>query len=614
MNMRLATLALVLGVVYASLSAQPIVTPLLVEGQQAPLMAPGSLVARARTPFLADGGFLGYRADFDLDSNGNYDSTAFYMGHPGSVQLVVQDGDPVPGLDNGALIKTSEHPWVFRDGTAAIMLVWDDPDTGTEEKGVFAGRPGALLPLVRGGGEAPGFGAETLVLNVYDAAFTSTGFGVAVATWFHLPDPVNPPTPLTHYWIGPDGARPIVTYGDMVSSSFGPREVMHAMGRVASDGIGLMQVLYEDSLTGVEWGLWRFDGDGLIEEIIVSDSAVEWFGESANLDQENQGKLSFHLNASGEFAFVGHVVGDGDLAEGVIACVGYFDGRLQALLAVDQEVEIAGETYTIGSIHSSVGVRAITPAGRVIVGVTIDGPGVDFTNNFCLFVVDGGEPVLMARKGSTLPGSHDEQVIEGVGTVSSDRSGNLLASFATARVQPPSGFTPDGLWMFPIDGDPYPLLRPGDEVRVGAAGEAKLVRTTHIPGDFRYWSYRWMVGGNGESSFLDVVAANGVVVSHVTFEDDTTASVAIRVGPACRGDVTTQGPAIGEPGYGEPDGLTTAADIAYFVNAWIVDDVSVSDVTTVNAQEGDFYYGAEDGLVTYADLSFFVNYWFAGCS
>jgi len=37
----------------------------------------------------------------------------------------------------------------------------------------------------------------------------------------------------------------------------------------------------------------------------------------------------------------------------------------------------------------------------------------------------------------------------------------------------------------------------------------------------------------------------------------------------CVGDVTTQGAAIGTPGYGVPDGMTTADDINYFVNHWL---------------------------------------------
>ncbi len=39
-------------------------------------------------------------------------------------------------------------------------------------------------------------------------------------------------------------------------------------------------------------------------------------------------------------------------------------------------------------------------------------------------------------------------------------------------------------------------------------------------------------------------------------------------GPCSLADVTTQGSGAADPGYGVPDGLVTASDINYFVNAW----------------------------------------------
>jgi len=40
--------------------------------------------------------------------------------------------------------------------------------------------------------------------------------------------------------------------------------------------------------------------------------------------------------------------------------------------------------------------------------------------------------------------------------------------------------------------------------------------------------------------------------------------------PACRADVTTQGAPPGDPKYGQPDGLVTAADLNFYVNLWVV--------------------------------------------
>ena len=81
----------------------------------------------------------------------------------------------------------------------------------------------------------------------------------------------------------------------------------------------------------------------------------------------------------------------------------------------------------------------------------------------------------------------------------------------------------------------------------------------------------------------------------------------------CVADVTTAGAAPGDPGYGEGDGVATAADLNFFVNAWVSGDTSVADVTTTGAGIGDPGFGVPDGNVTAIDLNFFVNAWNAGC-
>jgi hypothetical protein len=80
----------------------------------------------------------------------------------------------------------------------------------------------------------------------------------------------------------------------------------------------------------------------------------------------------------------------------------------------------------------------------------------------------------------------------------------------------------------------------------------------------------------------------------------------------CPADVTTQGAGIGQPGYGVPDGLVTAADINFFVNLWGAGNLD-ADVTTQGAGIGTAGYGTPDGLTTGADINFFVNLWVAGC-
>ena len=80
-------------------------------------------------------------------------------------------------------------------------------------------------------------------------------------------------------------------------------------------------------------------------------------------------------------------------------------------------------------------------------------------------------------------------------------------------------------------------------------------------------------------------------------------------GPA---DVTTQGAGSGDPGFGTPDGAVTAADVNYFVNAWVAQELA-ADLTTQGAGAGDPFFGVPDGAVTAADLQYYINLWVVGC-
>jgi len=125
--------------------------------------------------------------------------------------------------------------------------------------------------------------------------------------------------------------------------------------------------------------------------------------------------------------------------------------------------------------------------------------------------------------------------------------------------------------------------------------------------------YEWTGGvlGGGGGGASDIAAvdlyANG---SRPVYYDDF---LLVPILPCSEADVTTQGAAQGFFGYGIPDGQVTAADLNFFVNAWVAGETSVADVTTQGAGEGDPGYGVPDGMVTASDLNYYVNLWILGC-
>ena len=102
------------------------------------------------------------------------------------------------------------------------------------------------------------------------------------------------------------------------------------------------------------------------------------------------------------------------------------------------------------------------------------------------------------------------------------------------------------------------------------------------------------------------------IFGHGRIDAGAALTMAAALTPPCYGDVTTQGTSVGDPGYGVGDGSTTAADMNYYVNLWVVGDLE-ADMTTQNAPIGDPEYGEPDGLISGADISYFVNFWIAGC-
>lgn len=83
----------------------------------------------------------------------------------------------------------------------------------------------------------------------------------------------------------------------------------------------------------------------------------------------------------------------------------------------------------------------------------------------------------------------------------------------------------------------------------------------------------------------------------------------------CVADVTTTGATlIGQPGFGEPDGISDLDDLGYFLGFWLASDPSVADVTTTGATlEGQPGYGVADGAVDLDDLGYFLGFWLDGC-
>jgi len=186
------------------------------------------------------------------------------------------------------------------------------------------------------------------------------------------------------------------------------------------------------------------------------------------------------------------------------------------------------------------------------------------------------------------------------------------------------GFSPDNLWRTTDAGATWTDVTGAAPFGLPDAPVRGIARHPDNP-DWLYAGTEvgiFASGDGGASWYAAETGPGNVSVDEIVFMHNSTTLLAathgrglwtLDIGSPCAPDLTTQGAGAGDPGYGVPDGSVTAADLNYFVNAYVTGDLGIADVTTQGAGAGDPGYGAPDGSVTGADLQYYVNLWVAGC-
>ncbi|MDH3968309.1 MAG: VCBS repeat-containing protein [Rhodospirillales bacterium] len=134
------------------------------EGDEAP-GAPGTRfenLANADTPpALNNTGTVAFRSSLD-NIEGEIDperDEGIWAGKPGSVQLVVREGDPAPGTPSGVVFSSFLNPGALVNSTGQVAFIARLRGAGVDagnDLGIWVGKPGALQLVVRTFDQAPG--------------------------------------------------------------------------------------------------------------------------------------------------------------------------------------------------------------------------------------------------------------------------------------------------------------------------------------------------------------------------------------------------------------------------------------------------------------------------
>jgi hypothetical protein len=142
--------------------------------------------------------------------------------------------------------------------------------------------------------------------------------------------------------------------------------------------------------------------------------------------------------------------------------------------------------------------------------------------------------------------------------------------------------------------------------RFGTGGFGPGVTWNNVGVTESKWANNGFVGVTEAYPYTDALAYLGIEppLSPDSAPPDVTPVLVYDI----RFDITTQGVAAGDPGWLEPDGLISGADLQAFTNLWHTQDQR-ADLTTQGASLSDPAYMVPDGFVTGADIAVYVNYW-----
>jgi hypothetical protein len=338
------------------------------EGDQAPGTPAGVKFDILSPVLLNDAGVVAFTASI-TGSGSQFTIDGIWIGAPGNVQLLAREGQSAPGTPIGLTFLSFDDPGLSNGGHAAFRAVLTgDGITGSNDTGLWYGQPGSVQLLVREGDAAPGIGPGATFTGFTEPYFNAAGQAVfqgsAKATettassgiWKHSDNGLeliargegNPPGTPSGARFGSFNNIALNASGQVAFASTLVRPIPDRMGNLPPGDFGGVN---ETNDTGI----WATDAAGVLRLIVREGDLLE----IAPGDFRTLRSAFFHGNTSN-----GDSVPSGFNDRGQIAFYARFSDGSSGIFVTDLATVPEPSTLTLMSLTLLVALGTTTSCGR----------------------------------------------------------------------------------------------------------------------------------------------------------------------------------------------------------------------------------------------------------
>ena len=433
-------------------------------GQQAPGMDEGVVFSSLGTRVITNSGIVLLKATVKGAGIDDSNNNGFWVGYPGDLQLVIREGQQVPGMAEGIRFASFLNDSTLRlnsSGEFIITKTITGPDiTEANNRVLLYGQGDQIVVLLRQGDPAPGM-AEGIFIGYLNNPLEITDKGKFVFRIDLTGDSISDGNDFS-LWMGDKDAQSLFIQEGDPAPGFDPGTVF-SMG-----GIDLLNngvVTLTGDYTGTESGsaVWRGEQGDLSILFNVGDPVPGMDGYTF------ESFIKPKSNISGHFSFGSRIKSE-ETGE-YISATFFHDGQTTSMVFIDGMDAPGltnGEVIRLGGVPQH---NSFNSQGYVVLSMTgssgnvLEGPEVTEDNEIAAFAGYSDDIKLVFREGDITPDSNSCPVIEetGFARVSLNNMNQAIFS-AQMRDNPATGLT-SGLFRWQ-DGEVYNFLREGDVIEI----------------------------------------------------------------------------------------------------------------------------------------------------